>query len=283
MEKEMNIAKEYLPHYANLFNRSQIINFINKIEAKKINELLKVSNVDLDRISEMRYLELYESLYSILKDEYRCEYIYLNEIFVNELLKSHEEKCSIITELTISTSKVDLLIVNGTTTAYEIKTELDSLVRLEKQLLDYTRAFDKVYVVTYLEFVDKIKCFLKKNEVLNRVGIKVLEKDGNLKCLRKSKSFVKNFDKEIIFNCLLKKEREFFGETYYKSKEKFLKHSNKYIHKYFKECLIERRKKLDFVEGLPKSLKMVGYKVQNTLNKSQKEKFYIKLNKTIKI
>lgn len=278
----MEVSKEYLPYYANLFNRSQILDFINKIEAKNIKELLELSNFDSQNSLNITYLELYERIYDILKKEYRCEYVYLNEIFVNEILKNHREDCSIITELSINSSKIDLLCINGTTTAYEIKTELDSLSRLEKQLLDYTKAFDKVYVITYAEFVDKIKTFLEKDELLKKVGIKILEKDGKLKCIRKSRSFVKNFDRELIFKCLLKKEREVFGNTYEEARIKFLKRSNIYIHEYFKTCLIERKKELDFIDKLPKSLKMIGYKIQNTLNKSQKKRFYIKLNNKIK-
>lgn len=278
----MEVLKKYLPYYANLFNRSQILDFINKIEAKNIKELLKISNFNLQNNMDITYLELYETIYEILKKEYRCEYIYLNEIFVNEILKDHKEEYSIITELSINSSKVDLLCINGTTTAYEIKTELDNLNRLEKQLLDYTKAFDKVYVITYLEFINNIKVFLEKDDLLKKVGIKILEKNGQLKCIRKSKSFIKNFDKELIFKCLLKKEREYFGKTYAEANIKFLKYSNIYIHKYFKKCLIERKKELEFIDRLPNSLKMIGYKIQNTLNKSQKKRFYIKLNNKIK-
>lgn len=278
----MEVSKEYLPYYANLFNRSQILDFINKIEAKRIKELLELSNFNLQSNLDITYLELYEKIYDILKREYRCEYVYLNEIFVNEILKNHKEDCCVITELSINSSKIDLLCINGTTTAYEIKTELDSLNRLEKQLLDYTKAFDKIYVITYFEFVDKIKTFLEKDNLLKKVGIKILQKDGKLKCIRKSKSFIKNFDRELIFRCLLKKEREVFGNTYEEARVKFLKRSNMYIHEYFKACLIERKKELDFIDKLPESLKMIGYKIQNTLNKSQKKRFYMKLNNKIK-
>lgn len=279
----MEISNEYLPHYANLFNRSQIINFVKKIEAKNIKELLEASKVNLDRVSKLSYLELYETLYSVLKKEYRCEYVYLNEIFLNEVLKSHDEDCAIITEFNVNNSKVDLLVINGTTTAYEIKTELDTFVRLEKQLLDYTKAFDKVYVITCLEFADKIIKKLEKNELLRKIGIKILKKDGSLETLKKSKSFINNFDREIIFNCLIKKEREVFGKTEYESKEKFLKRSNKTIHKHFKNFLFERQSKKDFVESLPESLKMVGYKIEKSLNKTQKARFINKLNNKIKI
>lgn len=276
----MEILKEYLPQYANLFNRSHILNFINKIEANQIKELIKNSTLQFD--DSLKYFEFFDYIYKILKQEYKCEYIYLNEIFINEILKNHSDDATILTELSVNSSKVDLLIVNGTTTAYEIKTELDSLQRLEKQLLDYIKVFDKVYIVTYLEFVDSVKELLKKNMLLKKVGIKILNDNGTLSEIKNSGSFIRNFDKNFIYNCLLKAERENLNKDYNKAKKKFEKYSKKKIHEYFKGCLIKRKKNFDFIENLPNSLKMIGYKLHTTLNKAQKEKLHIKLQKQIK-
>ena len=51
------------------------------------------------------------------------------------------------TEVPIGDSIADFLIINGKATVYEIKTDLDSLARLDSQLTDYYRAFDHVCVV----------------------------------------------------------------------------------------------------------------------------------------
>lgn len=52
-----------------------------------------------------------------------------------------------IYELNACGSRVDMCKINGTSIAYEIKTDLDNFNRLEKQLLDYTQLFEKVYVI----------------------------------------------------------------------------------------------------------------------------------------
>ena len=144
---------------ANIFNRRNILEFINKD-----NSLIPLKESKFFYGSAITYQDIYTNIYDLLKKEYRCEYIYLNEIFLEQILKEHNETSSIITEFYINSSKADLLIINGTTTIYEIKTELDTLNRLEKQLLDYTRAFDRVYVITYEGFKKNIKKVLAQNE-----------------------------------------------------------------------------------------------------------------------
>ncbi len=266
---------------ANLFNRNQILSFIKTTNYEKWNSLVYTLELKRNLKKNLTYSEVFDSLYNVLKNNYKCEYIYLNEIFLQELLKEHEINPTIITEFNVNSSKADLVIVNGTTTVYEIKTELDTLNRLEKQLLDYIKVFERVYIITYEKNVDEIKKFLKIKFSLKKVGIKILKNNGDLETIKKSGSFIKDFDKEFIFKCLIKKERDFFDKDYYIAKEKFLKKSKIYIHEYFKKCLLERKKDIDFIETLPKSLKMIGHKLQNTLNKSQKEAFYIKLTKKI--
>jgi hypothetical protein len=45
-------------------------------------------------------------------------------------------------EINVQTSRLDFLTINGVTTSYEIKSELDTLSKLSKQTLDYVKAFE---------------------------------------------------------------------------------------------------------------------------------------------
>lgn len=54
---------------------------------------------------------------------------------------------SMLNEFRIATSKADLVILNGTATVYEIKSERDSLARLSSQVENYKRVFAKVNVI----------------------------------------------------------------------------------------------------------------------------------------
>jgi len=50
-------------------------------------------------------------------------------------------------EMYVDSSRLDIGRVNGESHAYEIKTELDTLSKLEKQINDYSRVYEYVYLV----------------------------------------------------------------------------------------------------------------------------------------
>ncbi len=158
------MSKDYLRLFSNYFNRNKILNYINTKNSDLINFLRESNDVIglYDSFKGKKYSELYDYLYEEMKKDYRCEYVYLNEIFINEIMKNHDINHSIITEFNVGSSQADLVVVNGTTTVYEIKTELDSFDRLNGQLEDYTKAFDKVYVIVYPTMVKKLRLFLKE-------------------------------------------------------------------------------------------------------------------------
>jgi hypothetical protein len=52
--------------------------------------------------------------------------------------------------------KADLAILNGTGTVYEIKSDRDSLARLDNQIANYRKVFAKIYVIAGNAHVDEI-------------------------------------------------------------------------------------------------------------------------------
>uniref|UniRef100_UPI0012DD994B sce7726 family protein n=1 Tax=Paenibacillus gorillae TaxID=1243662 RepID=UPI0012DD994B len=247
----MNLSEDvkYLRLFSNFYNRSYLIDFINK-KNNKIKEVLINSNNNLnifDKIQDLTYAEFFNYVYQEIKDNYKCEYVYLNEIFVNEILKNHDEQHSIITELYVNKSQADLVVINGTTTIYEIKTELDSLYRLSKQLNDYVQVFDRVYVVTYLQMIEKLFLLLNSDENLSKVGVYVLNENGNLVLIKKSGSHKKKLNKDIIFEILTRKEFEVFNEDFYLAKDIFTNLSVTKAHNYFKDILFSRGKNTEYL------------------------------------
>lgn len=86
---------------------------------------------------------------------------YPNEItikssFVNKVLLKNNSHTSIIFELNSGTSRVDLCKINGHSIAFEIKTDLDNFNRLNKQLNDYFRIFEKVFVICSTKNINNI-------------------------------------------------------------------------------------------------------------------------------
>lgn len=76
--------------------------------------------------------------------------------FINQVLFKSNDHVTIF-ELPIGSSRIDLCKLNGSSTAYEIKTDLDNLLRLNKQLNDYLQIFEKVFVICSLNKLSDIE------------------------------------------------------------------------------------------------------------------------------
>lgn len=93
--------------------------------------------------------DIFDSAFEILKvSGQRDEYIYRAAISQKVLIGTHSLRtASMLNEFRTGTSKADLVILNGTATVYEIKSERDSLARLASQVENYKRVFAKVNVI----------------------------------------------------------------------------------------------------------------------------------------
>nr|WP_233175886.1 sce7726 family protein [Dyella sp. ASV24] len=91
----------------------------------------------------------FDAAFSLLrKSGMRDEYVYRAALTHNILLGRHSLKtASMLTEFRAGACKADLIILNGTSTVYEIKSERDSLTRLANQIANYRKVFAKIYVI----------------------------------------------------------------------------------------------------------------------------------------
>lgn len=94
--------------------------------------------------------DTFNSAFEILKIAgNRDEYIYRAAISHKVLLGTHSlQTASMLNEFRAGSCKADIVVLNGTATVYEIKSERDSLARLANQVENYKRVFAKVNVIT---------------------------------------------------------------------------------------------------------------------------------------
>lgn len=150
------------------------------------------------------YEELISEIYTYMGKEYRTEYLYKNTMLNKLLFKKHDYRKTIaLTELPISKSKADFIMINGKGVVYEIKTELDNLERIENQIQDYYKAFTEVVVVTYESNLEKVL-----GTVPDTVGIMLLTKRQALRSIRNPKIVNQDLDYYTIFKILRKNEFE---------------------------------------------------------------------------
>ncbi len=95
----------------------------------------------------------------------------------------------------------DLVIANGSTTVYEIKTSLDSFARLAAQLAAYTRAFDFVNVVG-----DRESLAVLTDLVPPHVGLLTLSRGSVLRTVRRAESGKHQVAPAVIYDLLHRAE-----------------------------------------------------------------------------
>lgn len=135
---------------------------------------------------------------------YRCEYIYKSELYGKIKKESNKKmKNGILTEVKSGKSVADLLWLNGTSIAYEIKTEIDTNRRLNDQINSYHELFKQTVVVSYEKNLETIMPSLPEH-----VGIMYLNKRGILKVHKEPTEFLSDLKPESMFLSLRRNEYE---------------------------------------------------------------------------
>jgi hypothetical protein len=89
-----------------------------------------------------------EAFYLLRRSKFRDDYVYRSAIIRKILLGRHSlNTATLLNEVRAGSCKADVVVLNGTSTAYEIKSERDSLARLQNQISNYRQVFATVNVV----------------------------------------------------------------------------------------------------------------------------------------
>lgn len=112
---------------------------------------------------------------------HRDEYIYRSAIAQKIVIGKHRLNAAMVTELRAGSSKADVVVLNGTATVYEIKSERDSFARLESQIADYRRVFGAVNVITSPGQVDSVRDMIPDD-----VGLIQLSREYSLQTVREA-------------------------------------------------------------------------------------------------
>ena len=111
--------------------------------------LLRESGLEIDDQSNQWIGGVFDQAFKQFQlRAHRHEYIYKAALTQRVLLGTHSlNTASMITEFRVGSCKADVVILNGTGTVYEIKSERDSLSRLSGQIEAYSQVFATVNVI----------------------------------------------------------------------------------------------------------------------------------------
>ncbi len=277
-----NKNKTELRCYANMFSTTKFDKLVENGDISYINS--KVSKYGIDSSKPVKTIGDYiEYAYNSLLKNYRNEYVYKNLIINKILLGRHSlNTTTILNEFKIGKSIADLVLLNGTSKVFEIKTELDSLYRCHSQISDYKKAFENIYLVTHITLVEKYI-----NELESSIGIIALTENNTLRTIRESTQYTDELDSETMIKCLRKGEytniiKNYFGELpqttavkYFSAcKERFAQIPVKILHDMMlvelKKRTIREKEKFKSDDIVPPELKLLLWNLDYDSNTYEK-------------
>lgn len=284
--KKLDIAE--IRSLSRILSRSNLesIIFNKNARATKRSALKYLQNSEPDT-----YHEVLIKVYKELSNSYRNEYFYKNSLLNKLILKKYSLKDTVILdEFRIGKSIADLVLLNGEIRVFEVKTELDSLDKLGKQIDDYCRFTDSIYIVTCDKYISEI------TRNFPQVGIILLSDRNQLKTIRKPSFDKSHLEHKILFKALRKSEYlslvdkcfsyipDVPNTLIYKECLKLCETLS--VQKFYNEVLLQLKKRqIGYPEGLfnpetPAELRHLCYTMD--LNKNEYLSLYSFLNSTFK-
>lgn len=142
--------------YSSLFSRRVVQDVLRYEDFSLINNIVYSMDEPWVIDHTATYLDYFCHLYSELLKNYRCEYVFKNEVINRILLpKMAHTETVVMNEFRVNQSIADLVMFNGTSRAFEIKTDYDSDKRLAHQLSDYCKLFELCYLVVSNDSCEK--------------------------------------------------------------------------------------------------------------------------------
>ncbi|WEZ88309.1 sce7726 family protein [Pseudomonas sp. NyZ480] len=157
------------------------------------------SQTGIDLVSHHTVADGFDAAFAILRRSgCRDEYVYRAALTQNVLLGTHSlNSASMLTEFRAGACKADLAILNGTATVYEIKSERDSLARLENQIKNYRKVFAKIYVIAGEAHVNSVL-----DNTPSDIGVMCLNRRNQISKVRTAVDMSENVCSVTIFESL---------------------------------------------------------------------------------
>ena len=188
-----------LRDFSSAFSRSAFIDILNYNDYSHFNWLLSKYNL----LKCVTYSDLLRKLYSLISKHYRCEYVYKNELIKLLLTKYGTRNSVYFSEFRVGNSIADMVMFNGESKAFEIKTEYDTPRRLYKQIDDYKCFFDKCYIIIPEDKIDEYRDIVEST-----TGIIAMSRNNGHIILKEIRSAEQNerFESEALMSCLRTEE-----------------------------------------------------------------------------
>lgn len=274
--------------YSSIFSRNVFSDIIEYDDYTRLNTIF--TRYDSSKEHCSTYFDYIKYTYKTIARNYRCEYIYKNEIINKLLLKEYGTKNTVaINEFRVQNSIVDFALFNGESKAFEIKTEYDTKKRLSRQIQDYSQLFQKCYIVIPKELHHEYAGCISEN-----VGIIVLYTERGRIKLQEVKKAITNdhIDSEVLMRSIRTGEyknivTQYFGklpnvscfDMFDKCQELIAQIPQEALQTLFLSEIKKRANNTGLLKSLPPEIRQIGLSLN--LSKRQSEELLKKLNQLI--
>ncbi len=202
-----------LRDYSSLFSRSGAELWI-KSNFDSINYKIERYDIKWQNSANATYLEYLKYVYQILEKNYQNEYVFKNS-FLNEWLIKEigHNNTKVFNEFRVGNAIADLVMFNGKSKVFEIKTEFDSTKRLNLQIENYSKAFNQIFLIVP---ESKLSTYTKLDESIGLITFNKNEKYERF-TLQRDAIINNEVDSETIMKVLHTNEyksivKSFYGE-----------------------------------------------------------------------
>jgi len=191
MNNALFYNQNQLRDYSSLFTRAGVQAWLKK-DFTAVNYKIERYDRNWQSSADSTYLDYLKHVYHVLEMHYQNEYIFknsfLNEWLIKDIGKSDSK---VFSEFRIGKSVADLVMFNGVSQVFEIKTKLDSDHRLALQIENYRKVFNQIFLIVpeaklslYSKYDDGVgiisfQCCRGHNFTLRRKAYTNLEVDAD--------------------------------------------------------------------------------------------------------
>lgn len=159
MSTTRTFSPNQLRDYSSLFSRSAVKEWMNG-NLSSIDFKIKRYDENWYSKTKKTYFDYLKFVYSVLEKQYQNEYILKNSFLNDWLIKElGESKSELYSEFRIGSAIADLVMFNGISRAFEIKTELDSDKRLNSQLYQYQKVFNEIFLIVPASKIEEYETY----------------------------------------------------------------------------------------------------------------------------
>ena len=196
--KNIALSKYDFQLMSKVFNQNILLELAKFGESRSLEKIVSDLDTNLISLDYTNLTAFFDRTFHLLRKNYPNEYIYKNAIAEKIVRGRHKLSNAVyVTEFRVNNTIADVAIFNGTSTAYEIKTEFDTFQRLEAQLHMYKKAFDKVYLVVPSSDIKKAM-----TAIGGTTGLYELTDKYSLKMRKEATTNSDTFCPETMLNCL---------------------------------------------------------------------------------